>query len=68
MTTAVRSRRLPLTLLALLACLAIALGIAPHYRDDWLLENCSRFVRVADARGFWGCRSTWSCRPRCCTN
>ena len=34
-----RSKRFPLTLLVLLALLGIALGIAPHYRDDWLLEN-----------------------------
>ena len=34
-----RSRTLPLTLLAILALLGIALGIAPHYRSDWLLEN-----------------------------
>ncbi len=35
----VPSKRFPLTLLVLLAILGIALGIAPRYRSDWLLEN-----------------------------
>jgi putative membrane protein len=34
-----RSARFPLILLAVLVVLGIALGIAPHYRSDWLLEN-----------------------------
>jgi putative membrane protein len=34
-----RSARLPLALLAVLVVLGVALGIAPHYRQDWLLEN-----------------------------
>ena len=51
-----RSRRFPLTLLAVLVILAIALGIAPHYRDDWLLENllaaAGVLVLVLSARAF----------------
>jgi putative membrane protein len=31
--------RFPLVLLALLLAFATALGIEPHYRDDWALEN-----------------------------
>ena len=31
--------RLPLVLLGLMLALGIALGIAPHNRGDWLLEN-----------------------------
>jgi len=34
-----RPRTFPLVLLGLILALGIALGIAPHYRDDWLLEN-----------------------------
>jgi len=34
-----RSWRFPLTLLAILAGFGIALGISPHHRADWLLEN-----------------------------
>lgn len=37
--TRARSVRFPLTLLCLLLLLGIALGIAPWYRSDWLLEN-----------------------------
>lgn len=33
------SARYPATLLAILVAWTIALGIAPHYRQDWLLEN-----------------------------
>jgi putative membrane protein len=51
-----RSRRFPLTLLVLLAILGSALGIAPHYRDDWLLENLlaavAVLVLVLSARAF----------------
>jgi putative membrane protein len=31
--------RFPLLLLAIFLALSAALGIAPHYRQDWLLEN-----------------------------
>ncbi|HEY8329330.1 MAG TPA: DUF2238 domain-containing protein [Rhodanobacter sp.] len=31
--------RLPVTLLAAFVIAAIALGISPHYRQDWLMEN-----------------------------
>jgi len=31
--------RYPATLLAILLAWTVALGIAPHYRQDWLLEN-----------------------------
>lgn len=31
--------RYPATLLAILLAWTLALGIAPHYRQDWLLEN-----------------------------
>src|SRR5688572_431892 len=51
-----RSQRCPLTLLVLLALLGIALGIAPHYRGDWLLENelaaAGVLVLVLSARKF----------------
>lgn len=33
------SARYPATLLAILVAWTIALGIAPHFRQDWLLEN-----------------------------
>ncbi len=41
-----RGARYPLTLLALLGAWCLALGIAPHYRQDWLLENALVFVSV----------------------
>jgi putative membrane protein len=51
-----RSRRFPLILLVLFAILAVALGIAPHYRSDWLLENALAvagvLVLVLSARSF----------------
>jgi putative membrane protein len=51
-----RSQRFPLILLALLAILAVALGIAPRYRGDWLLENALAvagvLVLVLSARSF----------------
>ena len=31
--------RFPLSLLVVFLAVAVALGIAPHYRQDWLLEN-----------------------------
>jgi putative membrane protein len=34
-----RSARFPATLLVVLVLIGIALGIAPRYRGDWLLEN-----------------------------
>ena len=34
-----RASRWPVTLLVVFLLAAIALGIAPHYRQDWLLEN-----------------------------
>lgn len=34
-----RPTTFPLVLLGLILALGIALGIDPHYRDDWLLEN-----------------------------
>jgi putative membrane protein len=34
-----RATRVPLVLLALFLLIGIALGIAPHHRSDWLLEN-----------------------------
>ncbi|HEX6883560.1 MAG TPA: DUF2238 domain-containing protein [Planctomycetota bacterium] len=34
-----RPTAFPLVLLGLILLLGIALGIDPHYRDDWLLEN-----------------------------
>ena len=39
--------RYPRVLLALLAALSVALGIAPHDRADWLLENALLFGGVA---------------------
>jgi putative membrane protein len=39
--------RYPRVLLALLAALSIGLGIAPHDRADWLLENALLFGGVA---------------------
>ncbi len=39
--------RYPRVLLALLAAVSIALGIAPHDRADWLLENALLFGGVA---------------------
>lgn len=39
--------RYPRLLLALLAVLSVALGIAPHDRADWLLENALLFGAVA---------------------
>jgi putative membrane protein len=39
--------RYPRVLFALLALLSILLGIAPHDRADWLLENALLFVGVA---------------------
>src|SRR5512141_393377 len=39
--------RYPRVLLALVAALSIALGIAPHDRSDWLLENALLFGGVA---------------------
>lgn len=41
-----RGARYPLSLLALLGAWCLALGIAPHYRQDWLLENALVFVSV----------------------
>jgi putative membrane protein len=40
-------RRYPRVLLGLLVALAVALGIAPHDRADWLLENALLFAAVA---------------------
>jgi putative membrane protein len=34
-----KDARFPLLLLAVFLVVAVALGIAPHYRQDWLLEN-----------------------------
>ena len=34
-----KDARFPLLLLAAFLVVAVALGIAPHYRQDWLLEN-----------------------------
>src|SRR3546814_10114328 len=34
-----KDARFPLLLLAVFLAVAVALGIAPHYRQDWLLEN-----------------------------
>jgi putative membrane protein len=34
-----KGARFPLLLLAVFLVVAVALGIAPHYRQDWLLEN-----------------------------
>lgn len=41
-----RDARYPLTLLALFGAWWLALAIAPHYRQDWLLENVLVFVSV----------------------
>lgn len=41
-----RSARYPLTLLALFLAWWAALAFAPHYRQDWLLENLLVFVAV----------------------
>jgi putative membrane protein len=40
------SWRYPGLLLALFCAWFVALGIAPHYRQDWLLENLLAFVAV----------------------
>lgn len=40
-------QRYPRLLLALLVALSVALGIAPHDRADWLLENALLFGAVA---------------------
>ena len=34
-----QSVRFPLLLLAVFLVAAAALGISPHYRQDWLMEN-----------------------------
>ena len=52
-----RSARFPLTLLALILVLGITLGIAPHYRSDWLLEN------LLAAAGVGGLVLTWKRFP-----
>jgi len=41
-----RDARYPATLLALFTAWWIALAIAPHYRQDWLLENVLVFAAV----------------------
>lgn len=46
MTGAVPSARYPLTLLAVFGAWWAALAIAPHYRQDWLLENVLVFAAV----------------------
>lgn len=38
--------RYPATLLALFGVWFVVLGIAPHYRQDWLLENLLVFLIV----------------------
>ncbi|MSR61591.1 MAG: DUF2238 domain-containing protein [Planctomycetes bacterium] len=51
------STRLPLTLLAVILALGVALGIAPLYRSDWLLEN------LLAAAGVAGLVLTWKRFP-----
>lgn len=41
-----RSWRYPATLLALFVAVFVALGVAPRYRQDWLLENMLVLVAV----------------------
>lgn len=41
-----RSARFPAVLLGCLLLIGIALGIAPRYRSDWLLENSLAFAAV----------------------
>ena len=41
------SDRYQLGLLALFAAVAVALGISPSYRDDWLIENLLVFATLA---------------------
>jgi len=48
-----RSARFPLILLALILALGVALGIAPLFRSDWLLEN------LLAAAGVAGLALTW---------
>ena len=38
--------RYPAALLALFGVWFVALGVAPHYRQDWLLENLLVFLIV----------------------
>jgi putative membrane protein len=56
MAATTRPVRFPLTLLALLVVLGIALGIAPRYRSDWLLENAlaaaAVIVLLLSGKGF----------------
>jgi len=47
MTAYERPLRQPLVLLAVLVVLGIGLGIAPHHRQDWLLENALAVAGVA---------------------
>ncbi|MCC7198464.1 MAG: DUF2238 domain-containing protein, partial [Gammaproteobacteria bacterium] len=41
-----QSLRYPGTLLAMLAVVVVALGIAPTFRQDWLLENLLVLIAV----------------------